>query len=182
MPRAGECPWCRKPIAPGELRCAACGYKLRDPPRPAAERGLDARPVLGHRHRLASWISHHRPIVLRLWLPAGLCLFAVLAWYVYTRPVRGELGRVEDYLEGLPQLEHVSVQIPRFTRRLPDSVPVTAVGLPGGYPSEVHIPLQGTYQPATRKAALSGGTFVILVNTRVELKWEFDVPAGEEGG
>jgi hypothetical protein len=107
----------------------------------------------------------------------GVLLAVWIGWFIYTRPVRGELGRVEKYLESLPQLEKVDLAIPWFSRTMPDTVEVTATGLPpGSFQYEVHVELKGTYDTKTHSAKLNGVKQVLMPYTKIKIDWDLPVP------
>jgi hypothetical protein len=115
------------------------------------------------------------------WLSWGVALGVVLvvwlSWFVLTLPVRGELHRVQRYLASLPELRDVSVSIPWFARSMPDTVEVSATGLPTGqFQSEVHVELHGTYDTRSRVARFQGVKQVLFPYEKLTLDWERPVP------
>lgn len=91
------------------------------------------------------------------WLVAlAIVLAPLLAWHLATRKVRGELQRVEAYLESQQQYQDVDLSIPFFALSMPGKVALTAIGLPSGYSYEVRVELKGEYDTTTRAAHLKG--------------------------
>ena len=129
-----------------------------------------------------TWRLRLRDLARSQWLSlaivAGAIVLLWLAWLVWTLPARSELARVERYLESLGELRDVSVSKPWFRRSLPETVKLTATGLPSGrFQYEVSVDLTGEYNTRTRVAHLKGQKQVLSPHEMLRLDWERPVPA-----
>ncbi|MCX5662070.1 MAG: hypothetical protein NTW19_20525 [Planctomycetota bacterium] len=108
----------------------------------------------------------------------GLLLALLVTWQVMTGPQRRELHRAQLALEALPELDEVHLSVPWFAFSMPESVEVTAFGLPpmAGQIAEIRVEMSGTYDPRTFTAHLKGRKQVLFPNTKLELDWERTVP------
>ena len=109
-----------------------------------------------------------------------LLVGAWIAWFVYTRPVRGELGRVAKYLEEQPDLEHIDMTIPWFTNVMPGEVEFLALGIPTEkFDYDVRVELKGKYDTKTRVATVIGSKQVLFPYTKALIKKSVTVPKFE---
>lgn len=112
------------------------------------------------------------------WLVAlAIALAPVIGWHLATRRVRGELNRVEAFLESQSRYQNIDLAIPVFAFSMPEKVALTGIATPGGYASEVRVELKGEYDTGTRTAHLKGIKQVLMPYEKVIIDDHVPVPA-----